>query len=125
MIIYLVLSITHISAFALMYYVAQWRGSSPVEVICVVPVQLVPGVSGGVASLTRRLDSVLSHRPVLRARPLLPLHVIRWRLPEAVVLVGGAGGAGGGPAALVATLRDLAFAVLSGKTVGHQDTGVL
>lgn len=92
----------------------------PVEVICVVPVQPVAGVSRGVTSFILRLDRRLSSRHWLSVLFPFLLQVIRWR-PDAVTLIWRAAGTNYGPAVLVQRLSTMCLALVCRDTVENQD----
>lgn len=93
----------------------------PVQVICVVPVQLIASVSSGVTSFILGLYHVWSSRPRLRVLSLLPLHMMSRRFPEAVGLLWGAAGAVGDPAVLVQRLSTAMAAAVSRETTQEED----
>lgn len=81
---------TYLSVCSYSLYNWQQSPGPPVKVICVVAVQFISSVSGGVTSFTLRLHHLSSSMLGLLVFPLLPLHVIRRRPPDAVSLVCGA-----------------------------------
>lgn len=95
----------------------------PVEVICVLPVQLIGSVSGGVTSFIRGLHLLPSSRPGPSAFSLSLLHMVRRRFPDAVSVLWGAAAAHRDPAVLVQRICG-PMVTVGRETMKRQDKGI-